>query len=218
MRWLALLAAALAAAVLPYSRPGIAVPLVAAIVALAVASSARRSARLLVLGGLALALACMPASLDAPWIVATDLVAACLLATIAVAGVSVVAPAAPLRALVDVRPLLPSGGAQWIPAARGALIGSLLVVPFGALFWSADAAFAELGGSLPLPSLASAPGRVVVFLGVLVGAVGSAPSRGSRCRSGRSRSSSSTSCSWRSCSSRRQCSSEAMPTCSRRPA
>src|SRR6188508_105681 len=109
MRWLALLAAVLAAAVLPYARPGIGVPLVAAIVALAVASSARRSARLLVLGGLALALACMPAWPDAPWIVAADLVAACLLATVAVAGVSVVAPAAPVRALVDVRPLLPSG-------------------------------------------------------------------------------------------------------------
>ena len=172
MRWLALLAAVLAAAVLPYSRPGIGVPLVAAIVALAVASPAPRSARLLVFGGLALALACIPAWLDAPWIVATDLVAACLLATAAVAGVSLGAAVAPARALVDVRPLLPSGGAQWIPAARGALIGSLLVVPFGALFWSADAAFAELGGSLPLPSLASAPGRVVVFLGVLAGAVG----------------------------------------------
>jgi hypothetical protein len=172
MRWLALLAAVLAAAVLPYSRAGIGVPLVAAIVALAVALSARRSTRVLVFGGLALALACIPAWLDAPWIVAIDLVAACLLATVAVAGVGLGATVAPVRALVDVPPLLPSGGAQWIPAARGALLGSLLVVPFGALFWSADAAFAELGGSLPLPSLASAPGRVVVFLGVLVGAVG----------------------------------------------
>src|SRR5262249_40189028 len=130
------------------------------------------SARLLVFGGLALALACIPAWLDAPWIVATDLMAACVLATVAVAGVSLGAAAAPVRALADVRPLLPSGGAQWMPTARGALIGSLLVVPFGALFWSADAAFAELGDSLPLPSLASAPGRVVVFLGVLVGSVG----------------------------------------------
>jgi len=172
MRWLALLAAVLAAAVLPYSRPGIGLPLVAAIVALAVASSARRSARLLVFGGVALALACVPAWLDAPWIVAADLVAACVLATVAVAGVRLGAAAAPVRALADVPPLLPSGGAQWMPAARGALIGSLLVLPFGALFWSADAAFAELGDSLPLPSLASAPGRVVVFLGVLVGAVG----------------------------------------------
>jgi uncharacterized protein DUF4153 len=178
MRWLALLAAVLAAAVLPYSRPGIGVPLVGAIVALVVASSARRSPRLLVFGGLALALACIPAWLDAPWIVATDLVAACLLATVAVAGVSVSAPAAPVRALVDVPPLLPSGGGRWVPAARGALIGSLLVLPFGALFWSADAAFAELGDSLPLPSLASAPGRVVVFVGVLVGAVGLALAEG----------------------------------------
>jgi len=172
MRWPALLAAALAAAVLPYSRAGIGVPLVAAIVALAVAVSARGSARLLVFGGLALALACIPAWRDAPWIVAIDLLAACLLATVAVAGVSLGATAAPVRALVDVPPLLPSGGAQWIPAARGALLGSLLVVPFGALFWSADAAFAQLGGSLPLPSLSSAPGRVLVFLGVLIGAVG----------------------------------------------
>lgn len=172
MRWLALLAAVLAAAVLPYSRPGIGVPLVAAIVALAVALSARRSARLVVFGGLALALACIPAWLDAPWIVAIDLLAACLLAAVSVAGVSLGAAAAPVRALVDVPPLLPSGGAQWIPAARGVLIGSFLVVPFGVLFWSADAAFAELGGALPLPSLASAPGRVVVFLGVLTGAVG----------------------------------------------
>jgi len=172
MRWLALLAAGLAAAVLPYSRPGIGVPLVAAIVALAVASSARRSARLLLFGGSALALACIPAWLDAPWIVAIDLVAACVLAAVAVAGVSLGAAPAAVRALVDVPPLLPSGGGQWIPAARGVLIGSFLVVPFGVLFWSADAAFAELGGSLPLPSLATAPGRVVVFLGVLTGAVG----------------------------------------------
>jgi hypothetical protein len=171
MRWLALLVAVLAAAVLPYSRPGIGVPLVAAIVALAVALSARRSARVLVFGGLALALACIPAWLDGPWMVAIDLVAACLLATVAVSGVTLGATVAP-RALVDAPPLLPSGGARWIPAARGALLGSLLVVPFGALFWSADAAFAELGGSLPLPSLASAPGRTVVFLGVLIGAVG----------------------------------------------
>jgi hypothetical protein len=172
MRWLALLAAVLAAAVLPYARPGIGVPLVAAIVALAIALSARRSVRLLVFGGLALALACIPAWLDAPWIVAIDLVAACLLATVAVAGLRLGATVAPVRALVDVPPLLPSGGAQWMPAARGALIGSLLVVPFGVLFWSADAAFAELGGSLPVPSLSSAPGRVVVFLAVLTGAVG----------------------------------------------
>jgi hypothetical protein len=86
MRWLALLAAVLAAAVLPYSRAGIGVPLVAAIVALAVALSARRSARLLVFGGLALALTCIPAWLDAPWIVAIDVVAACLLATVALGG------------------------------------------------------------------------------------------------------------------------------------
>jgi Domain of unknown function (DUF4173) len=175
MRLFAVLAAATAAALLPYARAGIGVPLVAALVAVTVAGAARRSTRstaLLVFGGLALALACVPAWLDAPWVVSIDLVAACLLASVAVAGVSMAAPAAPVRALVDAPPLLPSVRREWVPAARGALLGSLLVVPFGALFWSADAAFAELGGSLPLPSLTSVLGRVFVFLAVLIGAVG----------------------------------------------
>jgi hypothetical protein len=172
VRWLALQAAVLAAAVLPYAPLGIGVPLVAAIVAVAVATSVTRSVDAWLFGGLALALACMAAWLDATWVVAPDLVAACVLATFAVSGVSIVAPAAPVRALAEAPALAPSPRPEWAPAARGALLGSLLVIPFGALFWSADAAFAELGRSLPWSSLETAPGRVVVFTVVLLGAVG----------------------------------------------
>jgi hypothetical protein len=58
-------------------------------------------------------------------------VAACLLATVALAGVSLRATAAPVRALVDVQPLLPSGGAVGSRRARPAETFSLSV---GALF------------------------------------------------------------------------------------
>ena len=172
MRWLALLAAVLAAALLPYEPLGVGVPLVGAIVVFAVATSARRSFDFWLFGGLALALACIPAWLDAAWVVTLDLVVACLLATLAVSGVSLFAPAGPVRALRDAPALVPSPRPEWAPAVRGALLGLLVVLPFGVLFWSADAAFAQLGRSLPWPSLDSAPGRIVVFTGVLLGAVG----------------------------------------------
>jgi hypothetical protein len=48
----------------------------------------------------------------------------------------------------------------------------MLVAPFGVLFWSADAAFAEIGRSTPIPSLVSLPGRALVFVLVLFGALG----------------------------------------------
>jgi hypothetical protein len=44
-----------------------------------------------------------------------------------------------------------------VVAAGGTALGGLLVVPFGVLFWSADAAFAELLGRLPVPSLEVCP-------------------------------------------------------------
>jgi hypothetical protein len=47
-----------------------------------------------------------------------------------------------------------------------------VVIPFGALFWSADAAFAELGRGVPLPELGSVPGRAVAFCLVLAAAAG----------------------------------------------
>ena len=172
MRALALLAAVVAAALIPHAPLGIDVPIVAAIVAVAVAGSAPRSLDSMLFGSLALAFAGMSAWLDARWVVVLDLAAAWLLATIAVAGARLLSPLAPVRALGGAPALAPSPPENWIPAARGALLGSLLVIPFGALFWSADAAFAQIGGSAPWPSLSLLPGRVVVFVLVLLAALG----------------------------------------------
>jgi hypothetical protein len=45
-------------------------------------------------------------------------------------------------------------------------------VPFGILFWTADGAFAQLGSSLPHPSLEAVPGRLLAFVLVLALVVG----------------------------------------------
>src|SRR5918999_478457 len=68
--------------------------------------------------------------------------------------------------------LIPPAPAGTAPAFRGALLGGLLVLPFGALFWSADAVFAELGGRIPAPSFESLVQRLVLFALVLFGALG----------------------------------------------
>ena len=172
MRLFAVLAAVAAAASLPYAPPGVGFPLVALLVVAAVASAARRSLDAIVFGLLALALASMPALLDAGWVVAVDLVAACLLATTAVAGPRLVAPLAPFRALDGLGELVPAPAASSAPALRGLALGTCLLVPFGALFWTADAAFAEIASAAPVPSPTSLVGRLVVFGLVLVGALG----------------------------------------------
>jgi hypothetical protein len=172
VRALALLAAVIAAALIPHAPLGVDVPIVAAIVALAVAGSAPRSLDAVLFGSLALALAGMSAWLDAPWVVVLDLAAAWLLATIAVAGTRLLAPLAPIRALGDAPALVPSPPESWVPAARGALLGSLLVLPFGALFWSADAAFAQIGSSAPWPSASLLAARLFVFVLVLLAGLG----------------------------------------------
>jgi Domain of unknown function (DUF4173) len=172
VRLLAVLAAVTAAASLPYAPPGIGFPLVALLVVAAVASACRRSLDAIVFGLLALALASLPALLDARWVVTVDLLAACLLATTAVAGPRVVAPLALFRALEGVGELVPAPPASSAPALRGLALGVCLLVPFGALFWTADAAFAEIAGAAPIPSAESLVGRLVVFGLVLFGALG----------------------------------------------
>lgn len=167
-----MLAAVAAAASLPHAPLGVDVPLVAVLVAVTVAVSARRSLDAVLFGCLALALGSMPALLDAGWVVAIDLVAACLLAAAAVAGPRLVALLAPFRALDAVPELLPPVPSGSAPALRGLVFGTVLVLPFGGLFWSADAAFAELAGGAPLPSLSSLPARILVFALVLLGALG----------------------------------------------
>jgi hypothetical protein len=172
MRALALVAALTAATLIPGTPLGVDIPVVAGLVLLTVATRGRLSFDSVVFGGLALALACVPAFLDAGWVVALDLAAAWALAAAAVAGPRLVALIAPLRALDEAPALVPPAPMGSAPVVRGALLGGLVVLPFAALFWSADAAFAQLGRSAPLPSFSSLPARALLFALVLFGALG----------------------------------------------
>jgi Domain of unknown function (DUF4173) len=172
MRAAALAAALAAAAFLPGEPLGIGVLLVAVLVAVAARAGTPLGPQGVVLGTLALLLAAMPVVLDADWVVALDLTAAWLLACAAVGGLSLGAALGPvvrLRGALALAPGVPSGVA---PAVRGTVLGGFLVVPFGALFLQADAAFSQLAEGVPFPSLDSLPGRVVAFSLVLLAAAG----------------------------------------------
>jgi hypothetical protein len=171
MRLCALLAALVAAATLPHQPPGIDVSVVAVLVAAAVSTTGTRTPTNVVFGLMALSLAALAGWLDAGWVIAIDLATACLLAALATGGVRLTALVAPLRALVDVPALVPRTPAGWVQPARGLLFGAALVLPFGALFWSGDAAFAELGDRT-FPPFSSLPLRLLVFCLVLAGALG----------------------------------------------
>ena len=158
MRGFALAAALIGAAFLPGERLGVAVPVVAALMLAAAAAGLRLSLLRLTLGLLACALAAQAALLDAAWVVSIDLTAAWILASLAAAGPGLVAVTAPVRALRFVPAVTPRPSPRWVPVLRGSTLGGLLVLPFGLLFLSADAAFAGLAGDLPLPSGASLPG------------------------------------------------------------
>jgi len=172
VRTAALAAALVAAAFLPGHPLGIGVLLVAMLVAASIWLDGRLGRSALLYGPPALALASMAAVRDAGWVVGIDLAAAWALATIAVARPSFAALAGPLLRLRDAVALAPPLPRRAPAALRGALLGGLLVVPFGALFWSADAAFAESARSLPLPGIASLPGRALAFALVLAAALG----------------------------------------------
>jgi Domain of unknown function (DUF4173) len=172
MRIAALAAAVVTAFVLPGRPLGVGVLVVALLVAAAAWRAAPLGREALVYATLALVLTSMSVIRDAGWVIALDLAAAWALGSVAVSGARMTALAAPVVRLRDAHlaaPAVPSGLA---PAARGALVGGLLVVPFGALFWTADAAFAELSQAVPLPSAASLPGRALAFTVVLAAALG----------------------------------------------
>jgi len=172
MRVAALAAALAAASFLPGQPLGVGVLVVALLVAAAAWRAAPLGRQALVYATLALVLASMCVIRDAGWVIALDLAAAWALGSIAASGARLIALAAPvvrLRYAHLAAPAVPSGLA---PAARGAVVGGLLVVPFGALFWTADAAFAELSQAVPLPSAASLPGRALAFTVVLAAALG----------------------------------------------
>jgi Domain of unknown function (DUF4173) len=172
VRWLALAAALLAAATLPDGPPGIGVVAVAVLVAGAVAAARSPSPRAWGFAALALALVSFAALRDAPWVVAIDLTAAWLVGCVAVGGAGLPALAAPFVRLADAPALAPSAPAGIGAALRGVVLGGVLVVPFAALFTAADAAFAELGGRIPFPSLGSLPERAAVFALALAATLG----------------------------------------------
>lgn len=170
MRALALAGAALAAIVIPGAPPGIGVAFVALCVAAAAATHARRSFDLVLFGGAALVLASFAAILDAPWVVRVDLLAAWFFAAFAVAGPKLLAPLAPVAALPGIPALLPQSSSRAVPALRGFVIATSLVIPFAVLFLTADAAFAAIADGTPRPSLGSIPGRLTAFTVVLLAA------------------------------------------------
>ncbi|MFN2588060.1 MAG: DUF4153 domain-containing protein [Actinomycetota bacterium] len=182
-----LAAAAVAAAVVPSGPPGIGMLLTGLAVAAAVAAA--RPRRLdLDSGGFAAAallLLTMPAFLDAPWLMLVDVAAAAGCSAVAVTGAGSWAAVlgAPFR--VAGRSLrVPAALARALPrrdtgvdagaAARAAMLSALLLLTFGALFTSADAAFARIAGDVLLPDLGAEllPARVIVGLLVLAGAGG----------------------------------------------
>ena len=172
MRALALLAALVGAWLLPVGPPGVGVPIVAALVLAAAAAAHRPSPFQVALGMLALALAAQAALLDAGWVVALDLCAAWALATVAVGGTRLRALTVPLARLSGAPALLPAPSLAYLPAVRGVLIGTVVVIPFAGLFLAGDAAFAALADDLPLPAAEQMPGRAIAFGLVLAAAVG----------------------------------------------
>lgn len=172
MRWLAMAAALCAAAFVPAGPPGVGVVIVAVLIAGAAAAARRPSPRAVLFGRLAVALASFAAVRDAGWIVAIDLTFAWLAASVAVAGCRTAALFAPAVRLNDLPTIMPRGAGRLGPALRGAFLGGFLVVPFAALFFAADAAFAELGGRVPLPTGNSLPLRGMIFAIVLAAALG----------------------------------------------
>jgi hypothetical protein len=177
----ALAAGCVAALAIPGQPAGLGTVLAVSAVGAALLPAVRLSRSDLPLAALLVALLSMFVLRDADWLLALDLVAVAGLGTWVLAGARTftglvaagftiwarLVPALPyvLRPLARPRPV------NRRPALRGTGIAVALVVVFGALFASADAAFASLAGRL-VPSLDLLPFRLVVgvFATALVGA------------------------------------------------
>ena len=179
-----LLVACLGAWLLPGVRLGLGLALVALGIATALlwATPGPRKPVEIVYGTTALALVATAALRSAPWILAVDLLATAALSAMAVAGArswthTFAAPfvvlghlfrvpgvvAAPLARLLRGREF-----ARVAPALRGSAVATVLLVVFGGLFASADAAFARIAGDVFVPEwdISLLPYRVTVFVGV----------------------------------------------------
>jgi uncharacterized protein DUF4153 len=163
------------------NRPGINLLILSVAIAIAVALGRPRavSADAVVFGALAIALTAIAALRDANWIVGFDLLFAIGLSIVAVTGPQtwtdfIVRPLrAAIRAVFNpffvLTPLkgqiTPEKTRRGVAVARGFLIGTLVVIVFGALFASADRAFSHLlGDFLPNVRLGLLPVRAILFL------------------------------------------------------
>lgn len=181
----ALVVGVAAASLVPGATPGLGIALAAAVTAAATLLAIRRTPAVPEAAAGAVLLAVMPAVSDAAWILAPALAASVVFASVALAGAST-------------WPELVSGGTAWIrrslPGARAALapladrvdrssvagvaVGALrtgglvlvLVVTFGALFASADRAFAHLASRYLVPDidLGLLPARLIVLVAAAV--------------------------------------------------
>ena len=181
-----LCAGLLAAVALPGNRLGLGMVLVAALVLAAVVSSGAlpRSRYTAVSLALAVGLAAMAALRDAAWLLWIDLAAATLVTVLAAGDARSwrALVRAPLRWMAKLAPaplfvawtsgVRPSARTRRhaAPIARGLALGWALVLVFGALFASADEAFAQLTDGVLTPdvNLGLLPARA----GVLVAVVG----------------------------------------------
>ena len=191
---LALVAGAAGAALLPDEAPGLGLLVVGLLVAAAAvpASRGRIGRHEVGFGLLATTLLAVAVLRDAPWLVDLAILGTLGVASFALApGRSVVAtllgglsvPLGALRGLPwmarGLAPLAGSSARTWWPVVRTAAGSLLLLLVFGALFASADAAFSALLPDVDLPSV---PLRAVVLV-VVAGAalavafVGAVPPR-----------------------------------------
>jgi hypothetical protein len=127
----------------------------------------------------------MAAVYDARWVVAVDVAAAAACAALSITGARswVTVFAGPLCVAGDafrvpaavVRSLPRPRSVPWLaPAARAAATSVLLLITFGALFASADVAFARIAQDVLLPDvgLDLLPARVIVVVALAAGAGG----------------------------------------------
>jgi hypothetical protein len=186
--WAGIMGAAVVAALLiPSGPPGIGLVITGIAIAAAVAGARPRPLDLEAgaLTAAALLLLAMGTVYDAPWLIFVDVIAAMGCSAVAIAGAGTWASilAAPFRVAGQsvrvprvVLQAVPRGGPSVDPgvAARAAGISVVLLVGFGALFVSADAAFARIANELLLPDIGTKllPARVLVGVLALAGAGG----------------------------------------------
>lgn len=161
--------------------PGLLLAVVPAVVAAyAAARVARRSARpwTLVWALGCLALLAVPALRDSAWPSTLAILSAVLLGALALHGSRtwpgvLLSPLGFFEAAVSglgwawtgLRSRGGSGKDRWLPVAKAVAVAVVLLLLFGTLFASADAAFADLlGGLMPDISIEDGPIRIVLFL------------------------------------------------------